>query len=288
MDINNPNDDDAANFKDAMVALGFRQHILFPTQNSGNTLDLIFMEEYSNIKVRTCRKCSFISDHCFITCTTTLAKPDIAHKLVKYRNLKDINAELMTADIKLDYYEDILFSSLVHQFDTTLTEGLDKHASIQCKSIAERKCVPWFTPDVKEAKKKMHCREKLWRKYHMHELWLAFKDARRSYKASIKQAKRGFLNKQVSDCGRNSKKLYALMSSLMGIVQSNPPSECDSFDTLAENFADFFHTKIKKIRDNLDHFPKYTPQHKDIPILDRFCPTFSHEGLQVIMNMLTK
>ena len=98
--INNQNDDDATNFKHAMVALGFRQHILFPTHKSDNTLDLIFLEEYSNSKVRTCWKGNFISDHCLITCTTTLTKPDITHKLVNHRNLKNINAELMSADIK--------------------------------------------------------------------------------------------------------------------------------------------------------------------------------------------
>ena len=43
--INNPNDDDAANVKDAMVTLGFRQHIPFSTHKPGNTGDLIFMEE---------------------------------------------------------------------------------------------------------------------------------------------------------------------------------------------------------------------------------------------------
>ena len=74
----------------------------------------------------------------------------------------------------------------------------------------------------------------------------------------------------------------------MGTIQCNPLPECDSLDTLAENYADFFHTKIKKIRDNQGHFPKYTPQHKDISILDRFCPVFSHEVLQIIMNMPTK
>ena len=82
--------------------------------------------------------------------------------------------------------------------------------------------------------------------------------------------------------------MYALVSSLIGTIQSNPLPECDRFDTLAENFADFFHTKIKKIRDNLDHFPKYIPQHKDIPILDRFHPMISHEVLQIITNIFTK
>ena len=74
----------------------------------------------------------------------------------------------------------------------------------------------------------------------------------------------------------------------MGTIQSNPLPECVSFETLAETFADFFHTKIKQIRDSLDHFPKYTPQHKGIPILDRFHPILLHEVQQIIMNMPTK
>ena len=87
----------------------------------------------------------------------------------------------MSADIKLDYYEDIPLSDP----DTSFREALDKHVPIQSKSIAKRRHVPWFTPDAKKAEKKMCHRERLWRKYHTHELWLAFKDARRSYKASI-------------------------------------------------------------------------------------------------------
>ena len=159
----------------------------------GNTLNLIFMEEYRNIKVRTCRKDNFISDHCLVTCTDILTKYDMTCKVVNHLNLKNINAECMSADIKLDYCKNITLSNLVHQFDTSLREVLDKHAPFQSESIAKRRCVSCFTPDVKGAKKKICHRKKLWRKYHMHVLWLAFKDARISYKASIKQAKRQFL-----------------------------------------------------------------------------------------------
>ena len=38
----------------------------------------------------------------------------------------------------------------------------------------------------------------------------------------------------------------------------------------------------------MDNFPKCTPQHKDIPILDRFHLVFSHEMLQIIIDMPTK
>ena len=83
-------------------------------------------------------------------------------------------------------------------------------------------------------------------------------------------------------------KLYTLVSSLMGTIESIPLPKCDSFDTLVENLAGYFHTKIRKVRDNLDHFPENTSQHKNIPFLDRFQTMFSHEVLLIIMNMPVK
>ena len=42
--INNEDDQNAANFKESMVALHFIQDVARPTHKSGNILDLIFME----------------------------------------------------------------------------------------------------------------------------------------------------------------------------------------------------------------------------------------------------
>ena len=64
---------------------------------------------------------------------------------MNFRNFKDIDAGLMSADIKLDYYEYIPLSNLVHQFDTSLRETLEKHTPVHSKSIMERKHTPWFT-----------------------------------------------------------------------------------------------------------------------------------------------
>ena len=44
--IKNEDDENAANFKESMVALSFIQHAARPTHKSGNTLDLIFMENF--------------------------------------------------------------------------------------------------------------------------------------------------------------------------------------------------------------------------------------------------
>ena len=52
--INNENDENAANFKESMVALGLVQHVTRPTHKSGNILDLIFMENFSEINIHSC------------------------------------------------------------------------------------------------------------------------------------------------------------------------------------------------------------------------------------------
>ena len=61
--INNENDVNVANFKESMVALGFIQHVTRPTHKSGNILDLIFMENFSEINIHSCILGSLLSDH---------------------------------------------------------------------------------------------------------------------------------------------------------------------------------------------------------------------------------
>ena len=72
-----------------------------------------------------------------------------------------------------------------------------------------RQRVPWFTEEVREMKKRMGHREKLWRKYSSDDLWIAFKVVRWQYKNEI-------ISDKTQDCKMDTKKLYAFMSNLTG------------------------------------------------------------------------
>ena len=61
--INNKDDPDAKLFSDVMEALGLNQHINFSTHRSDKTLDLVFTEAISSLKVLECGEGSYISDH---------------------------------------------------------------------------------------------------------------------------------------------------------------------------------------------------------------------------------
>ena len=93
--INNENDDNAANFKGLMVALGLVQHVTRPTHKSGNILDLIFTENCSEIDIHSCILVNLLSDHYMINCKTSLRCQEICHRGINYCDLANIDLELM-------------------------------------------------------------------------------------------------------------------------------------------------------------------------------------------------
>ena len=54
-------------FKDTMEALGLSQQVRTPTHRQGNILDLIYIEDNSQLKYRNCQTHGFISDHAIVT-----------------------------------------------------------------------------------------------------------------------------------------------------------------------------------------------------------------------------
>ena len=88
---NNENDENAANFMELMVALGLVQHVTRPTHKCGNTLDLIFMENFSEIDIHSCILGNLLSDHYMINCRTSLRCQEICHRDINYCDLASID-----------------------------------------------------------------------------------------------------------------------------------------------------------------------------------------------------
>ena len=63
MHIEDLNDYNSKIFIDMMEALGVKQHVVEPTHQKGNILDLIFTKVTSLINVRQLEMFDFISDH---------------------------------------------------------------------------------------------------------------------------------------------------------------------------------------------------------------------------------
>ena len=55
-----------------------------------------------------------------------------------------------------------------------------------------------------------------------------------------------YVRSELSKCGNDSKKQFALLNNMLGRTKQNPLPE-GSNEELAENFADYFLEKIKKL-----------------------------------------
>ena len=62
----------------------------------------------------------------------------------------------------------------------------------------------------------------------------------------------------------------------------------DHREKLVDEFADYFLGKIQKIRDQLDHYEKYSPQNKDVPRMSSFKPVSKDEVSKLVKAVATK
>ena len=147
---NNENDENAANFKEPMVALCLVQHVARPTYKSDNILDLTFTKEFSEINFHSCILDNLLSDHNMINCKTSLRYQEICHRDINYHDLANIDLELMAEDIKSDIIDKDTLDIQGGKLENTLRKPLDKHAPLQTKSVMNRQRVPWFTEKVRD------------------------------------------------------------------------------------------------------------------------------------------
>ena len=107
MHIDDPHDNDAVNFCDTMLAFGLIQHVTKPTHHLGNTLDLIFSEMDSAIKVGKVNLGALVSDHHMVYTSLSVKKPAMKRDKATVRKISAIIKE----DLCNEYNADIPFDN---------------------------------------------------------------------------------------------------------------------------------------------------------------------------------
>ena len=108
------------------------------------------------------------------------------------------------------------------------------------------------------------------------------------YKQNIKKLKLQTFTRPVADCKGDTKKLYTLVYGLMGKDKSSPLPDHTDEESLVNDFADYFMSKIGKIREELEGYILYKPQGQNIREFSNF-RLFSDEEIRtIIMGMKMK
>ena len=162
--VNDSEDQEGEVFIDTMLALGLDQHVTFPTHRSNNTLDLVFSECLSTHKILSCKLGSYLSDHTAVEFLLLVEKEHMASKNITIRKLKSVDVPSLIEDLQLeDQTDPSNLDDMVEWHETKLQTALDKHALVKEKCITVRSSNLWFTDEIKEQRRMVSKREKIWR-----------------------------------------------------------------------------------------------------------------------------
>ena len=235
-----------------------------------------------------CSHSMFVSDYNSIQCILNIPKENCTRKEIIYRKLKDVDLLQLMKEMSLKDIKTENLDEMVGMLEENLSNALNSQAPEITKVITERKKNPWFRDDLKQQKRIVGRREKVFRKYWSQSCWTALVRERKKYRKMLFDAKTVCYSKKVKDYRCDVKGLYKMVNTLMGTSSDNPLPYHTSDKDLAEEFADFFMGKIQKIRDNLTRNPTYEPTKKITTRLAECRPFDQTEVKKIILSMKSK
>ena len=129
-----------------MEALGLRQHIIEPTHNQGNTLDLIYTESLDTVEVLHAYIGNFKSDYRLAGVELQLRKQYKKSESGRHRNCKAFDLEAFTSEFNNNrILQQTALEAAYNEFTQVLARTLDKMAPIEEKKTTKRSNGPWHS-----------------------------------------------------------------------------------------------------------------------------------------------
>jgi hypothetical protein len=250
----NVNKHSAVKLKDMLVSANLIQHVVGPTHISGHTLDLVISREH-DAEFVTVKVDSLVTDHHAIHCDLDLEKLQYPKEKITYRKLKTIDKGAFCNDLKqtsLIKNPSSNVAKLIDQYNRDIGYVLDKHAPLKTREISIRPTVPWFNPNIKKEKLVRRQLERKWRRTRLEIDRQNYKQQRKRVNDFINKAKTAYYEDKIDKC-HDQKSLFKVVDSLLHRKGKKLLPDSDDPEKLAEEFSDFFHRKIAKIRETLDH-----------------------------------
>jgi len=172
-----------------------------------------------------------------------------------YRKYKDIDHGKMSADLhnsKLSSVQHHSLDSLVLEYNDVISGIVDNYAPQKKHTMVVRSKVPWFTEEIKEAKRKCRQLERKWRQTHLTIHREMFQAQRLCLKMTINKSKSSYFNSKIINCSGDQKKLFKITKDLLHTKDTVSLPKYTSAEALATRFNEYFTTKIVNIRDELD------------------------------------
>ncbi len=270
--VNDKKDPDTGKLSQILDSYSLSQLIQMPTHLSGNTLDLLITSVSNKELFSNFQSCFYISDHSFVSCHIGEEKPGLEKREIRYRKIKSIDHNAMKNDLQElanSYSKEDDLDTLVVTYESGLKCIMDKHAPVQTKMVTVRPLLSWYDPSLKVLKRSLRKAEQKWHKQQSQESLRSFKTLRSSYNNKLRELKSSFIKSKIEECAHDSKQFFKVVNQITNNSKMNPLPTGNRTE-LAENFSNFFGTKIEKIRSQLDKFEQYEPIMVSVDKFEKF------------------
>ena len=251
--MDRPDNPNTIIFNDFLDSLNLRNNTSFQTHISGHTLDLI-LDDIDESLVKCVKKGHFFTDHSVVQVTISMDKCNPLEKSVTYRNLRNINETDFRTDVSnwlTEYNTHDELEAKINCYNNVILSTLEKHAPKKTKVVKFTHKQPWFSDKIKAKIRLRNRKESTWNKDPNEYTYQAFYNQRRHCSNIIKSAQRQYFMEKILENQYNYKEIFRLTNKYLGKDNELPLQPTEELSVLANNFNNFFMSKIRKIMQDL-------------------------------------
>ena len=283
---------DGYKFMTFLDSCDLKQFVNQPTHLHGHTLDLILspsdQDTIVDVKIG-----DFVSDHALVKCSIILSHQAVhTPNKVQYRRYHRINMSNFRSELKNTSFVKSPADSVVDLYDQyvhDLADVLDKHAPLISR-LKKKDSTDWVSDSYRLAKSLRRQFERTWRrtKNSLNRSRLRRQIARCN--SLVNKDKSNYYSKLISDNSQDPRKLWHALKKTLGRVSDMILPPHDSDKSLADEFASYFHNKIKTIRDTFipSSIEKDVHPSSDPPKITTFTEVPQDTVDKIIRNSPTK
>lgn len=245
---------------------GLVQHVTSPTHRAGHTLDVVVTRsDCPLISLQVLPPT--LSDHSLISVNVNLQpghrQPAPAVRRRKWRSFDfDGFCDSLSQSVLLTKPPDDCIS-LVECYNSTLQSLLDQHAPFAVVKPRAHINAPWYDRQCQSAKAAVRRLERAYRRDKSESNRAAWRHQSKLLRSTLRRRYIDYWSKTIADNANDSKALWSKLNVLLKTTQQSSPVAHSATD-----FADFFRSKVGKIRAE-------TAQAPSPSIIERHCQKLS-------------
>ena len=239
-------------FLELLVSFNLKQYVDFCTHKGGHTLDLFIGNKES-----VCKISNFLptvmsfSDHYAFSCDITIplvGRPTQGfRKLRMFRHFDSVafGRDLLSSGI--NFISDVGLDLFVNVFTSTVRTILDRHAPWKTVKCCNRKNQPFYDRELRDQKRIKSRFESRWRRNKTRANFDAYRTQVQRFSVLLRDAKRRYFRTLIHKQADNSRKLWSVLSKVIGNCGTKILPTSFSEAALANSFSKFFVGKIEKL-----------------------------------------